>query len=381
MALMSTLCCCVLLLVSVVSSLPCLPLLPSPLPGHPVLWGAQYSAPTDPLAKNRTDTLFGKMISAGGRLMQVSLPWADIEATPNQPNYGLIAGLLADVRAVGGIPLFNIAVIDTNRVSVPPDLADPNDPTALRFGLNWTSPELVDRFATLVQVVAPLAAYYGAPYFGVGNEIDVNLQSHPDLSYSFVEFVYILKQYIRTLTAPNSLAVGATLTVGGLANMAASPPQWVTQLFLVADVTPLTYYALQGDFVAVTDPAQVHDEILSAVSLLPAGACTVFQEFGVPSGYCNASSTDGSSQAIQTAFFNDFMLTMPTALEAAGHPLRAASFFELVDMPDEQCESFSKYYNVSSKNFVEYLCTLGIVKGDGTPKSAWAAVLSNVKSK
>lgn len=313
--------------------------------------------------------------------MQLSLPWGELETVPNQPNLQLIAELLEDVHAVGGIPLFNIAVIDTNRVSVPPDLADPNDPTALRFDLNWTSPELMDRFASLVRVVAPLAAYYGAPYFGVGNEVDVNLQSHPDLTYSFVEFVYTFRLYIRSLTAPNPLAVGATLTVGGLASMASSPPQWLTQLFSVADLTPLTYYAMKGDFIVQADSAQVHAEILSAVSLLPAGVCTVFQEFGVPSGYCNASSTDQGSEALQTAFFNDFMHTMPSALEAAGHPLRAASIFELVDMPDEQCESFSRYYNISDKSFVEYLCTLGIVKGDGTPKSAFAAVLSNVKNK
>jgi hypothetical protein len=48
----------------------------------------------------------------------------------------------------------------------------------------------------------------------------------------------------------------------------------------------------------------------------------------------------------------------------------------MVDMADADCEGLSKYYNVSDPRFIEYLCTLGLVKNTGKPKSAWAAFLS-----
>jgi len=313
--------------------------------------------------------------------MQLSLPWADIETTPGQPDLVLIAELLADVRGVGGVPLFNLAVIDTNRVSVPSDLADPENPGSLRAGLNWTSPEIVDRYAKLMEVVAPLVAYSGGPYFGLGNEVDVNLMSGTtEMAQSFVEFLFIFRQFIRTLTAPKPLAVGATLTVGGLGAAATSPPSWLTELVTVADVTPLTYYPLNPDFSVKTDASLIHQELISAVGVLPAGACTVFQEFGIPAGYGNSSSTDHSSQTVQSAFFSDFMLNVPRLLNASGHPLRAASVYELVDMPTSECLGLAPYYNVSNPAFIEYLCTLGLVKGDGEPKQAWDTVLGIVKS-
>jgi nucleoside-diphosphate-sugar epimerase len=35
------------------------------------------------------------------------------------------------------------------------------------------------------------------------------------------------------------------------------------------------------------------------------------------------------------------------------------------DMADADCEGLAKYYNVSDARFVEYLCTLGVVRNDG----------------
>ena len=259
----------------------CLPLLPA---SPPLLWGAQYAAPSSPSTANKTGALFGEVLAAGGRLFQISLPWAALETTPGQPNYLLVAQVLNEIQSVGAIPLFNLALIDTNRVSVPPDLIDPSDPTRLRSGLNFTSPEVIGRVAALVEVLAPLVAYHGGPYFGLGNEVDVNLGAHPDVAESFVDLVAEFQVYIRTLTAPSPLAVGATLTVSGLGALAASPPPWLTALLQVADATPLTYYPLAAEFSVKADPAAWHADILAAASLLPPGRCVVFQEFGIPSG-------------------------------------------------------------------------------------------------
>lgn len=357
---------------------PCLPLLPPNAPSP--LWGAQYSAPADPAAANRTGALFAQLLAKGARLMQISLPWASVEPTPGSPNTALVAQVLSEVHAVGGIPLFNLAVIDTDRVSVPPDLADPADPGRLRAGLTWTSPELMDRYAAVVEVVLPVAGFYGAPYFGLANEADVLLAAHPDTGAAFAAFVFSFAAWIRTLSAPRPLSVGVTLTVPGLAALAPAPPPWLTTLLATCDTTPLTYYALKagGSFRVEAEPAAVHGALLAAVGALPAGACAVLQEFGQPSGFMNASSVDGGSDKVQAAFFSDFARAVPALLEGAGHPLRAASAYELVDMAEADCEGFARYYNVSSPAFVEYLCTLGLVKGDGTAKEAFGAFLGAI---
>jgi hypothetical protein len=313
------------------------------------------------------------MLSRGANLLQLSIPWADVETTPGAPNYVLIAEILNDARAKGLVPLFEIAVIDTEHASVPTDLADPNDPTQLRSGLTWNSSEIIDRYALVLEVVAPLAAYAGAVYIGVGNEVSVNLQLHPETAEAFADFAFTMRSWIRTLTSAD-MAVGVTMTVGDLDSWAppSTVPAWATLLFEVADVVPITYYPLTGDF-RVDSPADITKTFDGALSVLPAGACVVLQELGCPSGYNNASSTDGSSEATQAAF----LVQMIDVLHAvnATRDVRAVSVYQAVDMDDADCEGLAHYYNTSNPAFVEYLCTLGLLKNTGVAKTAWTAFL------
>jgi hypothetical protein len=353
----------------------CLPLL---APG-PLLVGASYSPPAAPAAANLTAALFARVVALGGRLVQISLPWADIEPVPLQPNFVLVAEVLAAARAQGLVPLFNLAVIDTEHVSVPPDLADPADVTRLRPGLDWNSSELIDRFATVLEVVAPLAAFSGAPYFGVGNEVSVNLGERPETGYAFAEFLFVMHKFVKQLTSAD-MAVGVTMTVADLAAFAAKGaggvPEWAQLLLAISDVVPLTYYAVDNAFHVVTDRATIAGAVLGAASVLPAGACVVFQEFGMPSGYGNASSVDGGSEARQAAFFAELRGALDE-LGAAGHEVRAASLFQLVDADPDACLQEARYYNASSSPaFVEYLCTLGVVRSDGAPKPGFAAFVA-----
>lgn len=369
-----------------VQSPPCLPLLP---PG--TLFGAQFSLDTsNTAAGNRTNGLFARLTSAGARVAQLSLPWADVETVPGQPNLSLIAEVLQSNHAQGLTTLFNLAAIDTNRVSVPADLADPADSTRLRPDLTWTSQEVVDRYAQLVIVVAPLVAYYGGVYFGVGNEVSANMRLHPETVEAFAGFVYTMRTFIKERSS-DSMAVGVTFEVGDLAAAAAAvaapggaPPPWVAFLTdpSVADVNPLTYYPLMANFSVVTDTASINETFSSALSLLPPGACVVMQELGMPSGFGNASSVDGSTQAAQARFFTHFVGTLLREVDAGGvHPVRAVSAYQLQDMPTAECEGLGPYYNVSGQpGFVEYLCTLGLVDGEGEAKAAFGAYLAEVEA-
>jgi hypothetical protein len=125
----------------------------------------------------------------------------------------------------------------------------------------------------------------------------------------------------------------------------------------------------------VTSPADIARAVDDALAALPAGACVVMQEFGQPSGYNNASSTDGGSDARQAAFLDAFAAVV--ARVNATRPVRGLSLYEMVDMDDESCLGLARYYNTSAPAFIEYLCTLGIVRNDGTQKAGWAAFLRN----
>jgi hypothetical protein len=225
----------------------------------------------------------------------------------------------------------------------------------------------------VLEVVAPLAAFAGAPYIGVGNEVSVNLGLHPDTGYAFAEFLFIMRSWIKQLTFP-AMGVGVTMTVGDLSSWAApaSPPAWAETLLSICDVSPLTYYPLRGDF-SVDSPAGVARTFAAALSVLPQAACLVLQELGCPSGYGNASSTDGSSQAVQAAF----MKQMGVLLRGVNgtRDVRAVSVYQMVDMADSDCLGLQKYYNVTDPRFLEYLCTLGLVKNTGEPKSSWDTFL------
>lgn len=350
----------------------CLPLLSSG-----TIYGAQYSRPPN----NETfaeiiDKLFSKYVNKNLRLAQIGIPWSVLEQTPNQPNYLIITEIIENCFRAGLLPLLTIGAIDTNRVTVPSDLMDPTDYTKLRSDLNWTSTELLTRYAQLVSVIAPIAVYYDAPYFGVGNEVTSNLYMHPETAYAFAGFVYVFRQFIQNLTSTD-VKVGVTFITGDLAHMVSDPQPWISNLILVSDINPLTYYPLMENCTVITNFSEINTTIYNALSILPTNDCLVFQELGFPSGYGNSSSTDGSNQQAQADFFTTFLPYL-NEVNRTMNPIRAVSIYQFLDMTPQACEGLAPYYvnTTTPPAFLEYLCTLGLVDVlTAEPKLAYQAIL------
>ena len=351
----------------------CLPLLS---PG--TIYGAQYSRPSnnDTLA-NITDFYYSSFLQKNLRLAQIGIPWNVLEQIPNQPNYLIITQIIENCYRMGLIPLLTISAIDTNRVAVPSDLIDPNDYTKLRNDLNWTSMEILNRYALLISVIAPVAAYYGAPYIGIGNEVTSNLNLHPETAYDFSGFIYVFRQFIQNLTSTD-IKVGVTFITGDLAHMVSNPQPWLSNLILVSDINPLTYYPLTENFTVINDFSIINITIQNALSILPSNDCLVFQELGFPSGYGNSSSTDGSNQQYQSNFFNNFLPYL-TMINQTTNIVRAVSIFQFLDMTPQACEGLVPYYvnTTTPPAFLEYLCTLGLIDIlTGEPKLAYTTILN-----
>lgn len=92
-------------------------------------------------------------------------------------------------------------------------------------------------------------------------------------------------------------------------------------------------------------------------------------------GYGNANSTDGSSDAKQATFY-----TSAFEVFAATPTVRVACVFKLDEWSTSQCAAFEQYYNVTEPSFLEYLCTLGLLDTSASPKPAFEVVLEAVQA-
>lgn len=319
------------------------------------------------------DALYARVLSAGAALAQIEISWSDLEPRAGALDVSPLAALLAAARARGAVPLVTVNAIDTNAVKVPADLGDAADATVLAPGLRWSDATVTDRFARVMALAAPLAAYYGAFYVGVGNEIDGNLGLHPETGMDYVSFVVAARAAAHAAATP-ALAVGATITLPGLVRLsrAPTPPPWVAAILSAADATPLNYYPLNDDTLAVFPLAQIPIDIAAGIALLPPDAPVIFQEVGCPSGFNNATSVDGSSLAYEAAFID----AAAAAFRASGR-VRAASFFKLQDWNDSLCLAVATYYvDPPPVALLEYLCTLGVADAAGNAKPAFGRVLA-----
>ena len=344
---------------------PCYPLLNS---SRRPLTGIGYTHPQNATTSAATNRIYDGLLSSGARLSQISLTWAALEPVPGQFNYAFLGELMYDVRDANMQLMFNLATIDTNHFSLPPDLVDPNNPLKLANGLRWTDSNITSRYETALFVVAPLVAYSNGFHFGIGNEVDAALQNvDPSVAEDYAVFVAEMRQYVRVLTT-TKMSVGVTFTSSGLRSLSSSttPPPWFMSLVTVSDGIPVTYYPLEGNFSveALATAARDINNTISALSSL--GHCPLFQELGCPSGFGNSSSSDGSSGHYQAQFFNQSLQLL--ALPGAG--VRGVSVVTLVDWSPQTCANYAKYYGVKSVAFLEYLCTLGIVEYNGTAKPA-----------
>jgi hypothetical protein len=320
---------------------------------------------------------YSAIVKSGGDLAQIGVTWADVEPTKGQYDFSGLLSSLQWAQSQGQHAIVGVNAINTNVLSIPKDLLS-KDGKNLRFGLTWSSPEIVQRYSLMVDQAARIAQLGGAVHFSVGNEVDGVLSSNKAMQYPFAEFIVYAKAAVTKATSAE-MSVGVSYTWDAWKALRAVKAPWLDIMNNVTDGILLTWYPLQSNF-SVMPPSVGADYFNEMVATLPDGKCVIQQELGYPSGYNNASSTDGSSPAAQAAFYAAALSGAKNLEPDAKRKLRGVMPFDLSDWTPATCEYFSQYYKVSSPAFVEYLCTLGITAADGTGKPALDVVEQGIRS-
>lgn len=135
------------------------------------------------------------------------------------------------------------------------------------------------------------------------------------------------------------------------------------------DAAIFTYYPVD-DIYQVTD-ADAETVLKNMVGF--AGYKRVLvQEFGYPT-----SPLNGGSEAGQAAFIEAGIAAW-RGLGADKIPF--FSVFALHDLPPVLCEELSGYYGLpGDRAFEAFLCSLGLRRDDGTPKSSWQVFTENTE--
>lgn len=217
-------------------------------------------------------------------------------------------------------------------------------------------------------------------YLSIGNEVDAYLRArfdaHDDQWGAYQRFYEDAVQYVHKLDP--AIKVGVTATFDGALGQA---PAQVKALNAKSDVLVLTYYPLQYDSsfrVTVRDPAVVADDfqrMLAVAGTRP----LVLQEVGYPASAVNLSSEQKQAAFIRNVFAAWTQSAAPSVAPSAQR-IPFLNFFPLHDFSAQMCADFTVYYGTTgAPGFTEFLCSLGLRKTDGTPRTAWPALLDAAK--
>ncbi len=294
---------------------------------------------------------------AGARGQMTTKQWRELEPTAgNFPakDWQDVEDALNFARAKGLRQFIGIQLINTTQREMPADMAlAPFDSAVVKTRLR----------ALLARLIKGREGRIA--YLSIGNEVDAYLRTHGSEWKAYRALYEDAIAYVHQLDP--GIQVGVTATADGA--MGLSMPE-VRELNTQSEVVIYTYYPL--DFhadgtVHVRDPAVVQGEF-KAMLALAGDKPLVLQEAGYP-----ASPLNDSSEARQA----DFIRNLFAAWRQAGSKVPYLNVFLLHDLTASQCEGLTSYYGSppsGQASFKAFLCTLGMLQANGTPRLAWSAL-------
>lgn len=310
--------------------------------------------------------------AAGMNAFTFYLDWPALEPAPGVYDLADLRASLEWANANGLSTFANITVIDIeDLVMLPEYLGEPAGEFAtLADGVRLNDPGLIARFTLLLDAVVPLMVEQGVFYLGVGNEVDGWLNANPDALDDYLAFIAAARAHVRTI-APE-LAVGITVTGG----VPIDAPDLLDRFYSVADVVSANLYGIDvSDFTVSTEAetAALFDAFIAPF----AGRPLVIPEFG-----CVSATSMNGSEAQQAECYAQIMDIL-----GQQDNLRFATAFTFADFDAETCalvqsifgfDEEGNFANIYEERVADYLCTMGIVNADGSPKAAFTSFLEGL---
>ncbi|MFW5748586.1 MAG: hypothetical protein ACOCYT_03140 [Chloroflexota bacterium] len=304
------------------------------------------------------DTLVDTVASAAQQGMTAFtfyVDWPQLEPEPGVYALDDLRASLNWLHELGIQPLLNITLIDIDNIALPDDLLD----------LPLDDPRIVERLNGLLGAVAPLLVENGGFLLLLGNEVDAHFNDTGAPFAPYVRLIEAARAHVHT--SEPQLAVGVTLT--GTEVMAQG--QVFEALRPVTDAIPFNYYPLSThyeDWFALL-PLDAIPDLLAEYMRIYGDDPVIIQELGCPSAEINASSLEA-----QAACF-DLMFE-----ELHRYPnVRYVTVFTLYDFDEPTCDLVIELFGITEAELPGiyfdrwrgYLCTLGLLYPDYSPKPAW----------
>ncbi|MGC2047429.1 MAG: hypothetical protein WA635_02290 [Gallionella sp.] len=246
--------------------------------------------------------------------------------------------------------LINIPIVAIASRTMPADIA----------GLAFNDPTVIARYDALIDQVVPYLNS-SVNYVSLGNEVDTCFSTHSSEWAAYKALIEDARTYIHSLK-PN-IKVGVTTTFDGATFTQAAN---VASLNANMDVVILTYYPISTSFL-VRNPLTVDTDMASMVALA-GNKPLVLQEWGYPS-----SSVLSSTEQMQADFIT---YTFSSWRQYGSGRIPFISFFKWHDWNSTYCATLSG--QSSGQPFYEFLCSLGLLNNNGTPKMAYSALITEL---
>ena len=315
----------------------------------------------DPVSGPNAQVAFSETLSAGSSVYVLEIGWNELEPIPGVIDTAPTENFLQIIQSLGLSTYVNISIVDSGNITVPSDLADPNNPLMLANGLSWDDPAVVSRVEALVDAVAPLMQPNDGFFLGFGNEIDAYFLARPGDLPAYLSLISAARARAKAIDP--ALACGVSVTRGAIQSAA-----FTAQVWPVCDAASYTYFPVDAGFNVLppTGAPGALDDMLADAGSLP----VLLQRVGYPSGVAGAP-TNGSSEAMQAQFVQE--------LDAAVRErprVRAVSWYLLNDWSDQTLDAFEAYFGINSPAFREYLGSLGLLTVNGATKDAYDDMLT-----
>lgn len=197
-------------------------------------------------------------------------------------------------------------------------------------------------------------------YISFGNEVDDYFATHPTEWTAYKELIEDAASYVKS--SKPWVKTGVTTTFKGASGAYQSQVQ---NLNTNMDVFILTYYPHPGNFL-MQSPNVVTTDMQTAVNLAGAKPL-VYQEFGYP------TNTDiNGSEANQWQFFDSGLTQWRTI---GSTKISFLSAFKRRDYNNDVASC-----GTAGTNANKFLCSLGFVQNNQTPKMAWTNLQAKLNS-